>query len=232
MIARIAGKGVESATYLGRHRYVIERCLEWVSRFRRLARRYDRKASHFAGFSAPGLCSDLLPPCRTTQTSDQQQTLMRCGLTAHAFGERFKVNGLAPGLHRTNLIAGMSTGGDPAEAAIGAVRLALPFRRRPHRSPLVLGRHPRTRVATRVVCHGCASAPTVSMRNRRARRQLAGRQRRRGFTGRRSEPPAAPRRRSMELSTGATSEEAALYSLLASDVRLSACPQVSHHDAL
>jgi hypothetical protein len=23
---------------------------EWVSRFRRLARRYDRKASHFAGF--------------------------------------------------------------------------------------------------------------------------------------------------------------------------------------
>lgn len=29
MIARIAGKGVESATYLGRHRYVIERCLEW-----------------------------------------------------------------------------------------------------------------------------------------------------------------------------------------------------------
>ena len=50
MIARIAGKGIESATRLGRHRYVIERCLEWVSRFRRLARRYDRKASHFLGF--------------------------------------------------------------------------------------------------------------------------------------------------------------------------------------
>jgi transposase len=48
--ARIARKGIESATRLGRHRYVIERCLEWVTRFRRLARRYERKASHFLGF--------------------------------------------------------------------------------------------------------------------------------------------------------------------------------------
>lgn len=47
---RIARRGIESATRLGRHRYVIERTLEWVSRFRRLARRYERKASHFAGF--------------------------------------------------------------------------------------------------------------------------------------------------------------------------------------
>jgi hypothetical protein len=35
---------------LGRHRYVIDRCLEWVSRFRRLARRCDRRASHYLGF--------------------------------------------------------------------------------------------------------------------------------------------------------------------------------------
>jgi len=28
MIARIARTGIESATHLGRHRYVIERCLE------------------------------------------------------------------------------------------------------------------------------------------------------------------------------------------------------------
>lgn len=47
---RIARRGVESATRLGRHRYVIERCLEWVTRFRRLARRYERRASHFLGF--------------------------------------------------------------------------------------------------------------------------------------------------------------------------------------
>ena len=50
--ARIARKGIESSTRLGRHRYVIERTLEWTSRFRRLVRRYDRKASHFTGFLA------------------------------------------------------------------------------------------------------------------------------------------------------------------------------------
>jgi transposase len=49
--ARIARKGIESSTKLGRHRYVIERCLEWVTRFRRLARRYDRKSSHFTAFA-------------------------------------------------------------------------------------------------------------------------------------------------------------------------------------
>jgi transposase len=48
--ARIARKGIESSTRLGRHRYVIERCLEWVTRFRRLARRYERTASHYLGF--------------------------------------------------------------------------------------------------------------------------------------------------------------------------------------
>ncbi len=45
-------------------------------------------------------------------------------LTAQALGDGIKVNALAPGLRRTNLIDGMSTGGDPAEAASGAVRLA------------------------------------------------------------------------------------------------------------
>lgn len=46
-------------------------------------------------------------------------------LTAQALGAEFKVNALAPGLRLTNLIAGMSVGGDPAEAATGALRLAL-----------------------------------------------------------------------------------------------------------
>jgi NAD(P)-dependent dehydrogenase (short-subunit alcohol dehydrogenase family) len=46
-------------------------------------------------------------------------------LTAQALGDTFKVNALAPGLRRTNLIAGMVAGGDPSEAATGAVRLAL-----------------------------------------------------------------------------------------------------------
>ena len=47
---RIARKGIESSQRLGRHRYVIERCLEWTTRFRRLVRRYERKASHFLAF--------------------------------------------------------------------------------------------------------------------------------------------------------------------------------------
>jgi transposase len=48
--ARIARKGIESSTRLGRHRYVIERCLEWTTRYRRLVRRYERTASHVLGF--------------------------------------------------------------------------------------------------------------------------------------------------------------------------------------
>jgi hypothetical protein len=32
--ARIARKGIESSTRLGQYRYVIERCLEWTTRFR------------------------------------------------------------------------------------------------------------------------------------------------------------------------------------------------------
>ncbi|MER6513853.1 SDR family oxidoreductase [Nonomuraea sp. NPDC001636] len=45
---------------------------------------------------------------------------------AHALaGDGVKVNALAPGLRRTDLNATAAGGGDPAEAAAGAVRLAL-----------------------------------------------------------------------------------------------------------
>ena len=47
---RIARRGVESSQRLGRHRWVIERSLSWLMRFRRLVRRYDRTAAHFAAF--------------------------------------------------------------------------------------------------------------------------------------------------------------------------------------
>jgi transposase len=50
IIPRIARNGIESSTRLGRYRYVIERCLEWTTRFRRLVRRYEREASHYLGF--------------------------------------------------------------------------------------------------------------------------------------------------------------------------------------
>ncbi|MEV4131655.1 transposase [Dactylosporangium sp. NPDC049742] len=48
---RIARKKVESSQRLGRHRWVIERTLSWLMRYRRLVRRYDRYATHFAAFT-------------------------------------------------------------------------------------------------------------------------------------------------------------------------------------
>lgn len=51
IIPRLARRGIESQTRLGRHRYVIERTLEWITRFRRLQRRYERKANHFLAFT-------------------------------------------------------------------------------------------------------------------------------------------------------------------------------------
>lgn len=44
---RITHKGIESSQRLGRHRWIIESCLSWLARNRRLVRRYDRKAEHF-----------------------------------------------------------------------------------------------------------------------------------------------------------------------------------------
>jgi NAD(P)-dependent dehydrogenase (short-subunit alcohol dehydrogenase family) len=58
---------------------------------------------------------------RSSKTAVNAVTL----LTAQALGTHFKVNALAPGLRATHLIPGMTVGGDPAEAAAGAVRLAL-----------------------------------------------------------------------------------------------------------
>ena len=51
---RIARKGVESSQRLGRHRWIIESCLSWLTRYRRLNRRYDRLAAHFEAFANIG----------------------------------------------------------------------------------------------------------------------------------------------------------------------------------
>jgi NAD(P)-dependent dehydrogenase (short-subunit alcohol dehydrogenase family) len=59
---------------------------------------------------------------RSSKTAVNAITL----LTAQALeADGILVNALAPGLRQTNLIPGMTVGGDPAEAAEGAVRLAL-----------------------------------------------------------------------------------------------------------
>jgi IS5 family transposase len=41
---RIARRGIESSERLGRHRWVMERTLAWLARFRRLTVRYERRA--------------------------------------------------------------------------------------------------------------------------------------------------------------------------------------------
>jgi transposase len=41
---RIARKGIDSSKKLGRHRWVVERTLAWLNRYRRLTIRYERRA--------------------------------------------------------------------------------------------------------------------------------------------------------------------------------------------
>src|SRR3712207_914576 len=40
---RIARKGIESSEKLGRHRWVVERTLAWLAKYRRLTIRYERR---------------------------------------------------------------------------------------------------------------------------------------------------------------------------------------------
>ena len=47
---RIAHKGIETSDRLGRHQWVIERTISWLTGYHRLNLRYDRKASHFLAF--------------------------------------------------------------------------------------------------------------------------------------------------------------------------------------
>ena len=48
--SRIARKGIESSERLGRHRWVVERTLAWLNRFRRLTIRYERRADIYEAF--------------------------------------------------------------------------------------------------------------------------------------------------------------------------------------
>jgi IS5 family transposase len=48
--ARIARRGIESSTRLGRHRWRIERTLSWLSCYRRLAVRWDRDSERWFAF--------------------------------------------------------------------------------------------------------------------------------------------------------------------------------------
>jgi transposase len=48
--ARIARRGIESSEKLGRHRWVVERTLAWLARYRRLTVRYERRADIHEAF--------------------------------------------------------------------------------------------------------------------------------------------------------------------------------------
>src|SRR5207244_421172 len=51
---RIARRGVESSERLGRFRWVVERTLAWLNRFRRLALRYERRCDLHAALVTLG----------------------------------------------------------------------------------------------------------------------------------------------------------------------------------
>jgi transposase len=49
-VPRIARRGIESRERLGRYRWVVERTLSWLNRFRRLKVRYERHADIHEAF--------------------------------------------------------------------------------------------------------------------------------------------------------------------------------------
>ena len=51
---RIARRGIESSERLGRFRWVVERTLAWLNRFRRLTVRYERRADIHRAFVTLG----------------------------------------------------------------------------------------------------------------------------------------------------------------------------------
>jgi transposase len=60
---RIARRGIESSEKLGRHRWVIERTLAWLARYRRLTIRYERLVAVHRAFLHLGcalICLDFL----------------------------------------------------------------------------------------------------------------------------------------------------------------------------
>lgn len=53
---RIARKGIKRSDRLGRHRWVVERTLAWLKRYRRLAVRHERRADVHQAFLTLGCC--------------------------------------------------------------------------------------------------------------------------------------------------------------------------------
>lgn len=56
ILPRIARRGIESKERLGRHRWVIERTMSWLSQMRRLVVRYERRDDIHQAFLTIGCC--------------------------------------------------------------------------------------------------------------------------------------------------------------------------------
>jgi IS5 family transposase len=54
IMIRIARKGIESSQKLGRHRWVVERTLAWLSQYRHLTIRYERRDDIHQAFLSLG----------------------------------------------------------------------------------------------------------------------------------------------------------------------------------
>ena len=54
LLPRIARRGVDSSSHLGRHRWVVERTHAWMSRFRRLTVRYEEREDIHLAFVTLG----------------------------------------------------------------------------------------------------------------------------------------------------------------------------------
>ncbi len=54
VVSRIARRGADTSEKLGRHRWVVERTLAWLNRFRRLAIRYEWRADIHQAFVVLG----------------------------------------------------------------------------------------------------------------------------------------------------------------------------------
>lgn len=69
---RIARRGIGSSLRLGRHRWVVERTLAWLNRYRRLTIRYEQRADIHRAFPALGcalICFDHVPPPEGIRTA-------------------------------------------------------------------------------------------------------------------------------------------------------------------
>lgn len=53
IIPRIARRGIDTSPNLGRYRWVAERTLSWLTGYRRLHHRYERRADLYTAFPAP-----------------------------------------------------------------------------------------------------------------------------------------------------------------------------------